>query len=49
MKLTTIVAVIAAIGAEVALARPVAQQAPVRPNPVTSPSTSHLMHTANLA
>ncbi|CAO1602609.1 hypothetical protein XANCAGTX0491_006213 [Xanthoria calcicola] len=33
MKLTTIVTVIAAIGAEVALASPVAQQAPVNPKP----------------
>ncbi|KAL8977139.1 MAG: hypothetical protein Q9205_006997 [Flavoplaca limonia] len=33
MKLTTIVTFVAAIGAEVALASPVAQQAPVKPNP----------------
>ncbi|KAL8650684.1 MAG: hypothetical protein Q9226_005040, partial [Calogaya cf. arnoldii] len=34
MKLTTIVTVFAAVGAEVAFAIPVAQQAPVKPNPL---------------
>lgn len=48
MKLTTIVTVVAAIGAEVAFASPVAQQAPVKPNPVSSPSSPHFVHTADL-